>query len=242
MRFKIMIEVEGNTVPKDNKRMIISLFKKGFELSNQSYYEAQYHLESNKMKTFTFGTYFRNPKFMKDSIELSDPMFSVTYSCYDPADGLNFYNAMVQMTNKPFEYRATTLFVRDIRMVKESVITSDEEVFKIVSPVVVREHHGDNKKTWYHDLNSEEGQKIFKTNLIFQLKEQFGDDNQADFEKVEIEVLQGKMTKVKHYEIAIPSNLGIIKMKAKPYILDYILKAGVGSNRSRGFGLLELVR
>ena len=33
-----------------------------------------------------------------------------------------------------------------------------------------------------------------------------------------------------------------IKFNAKTYILDYLYKAGVGSNRSRGFGCLDIIK
>jgi len=47
--------------------------------------------------------------------------------------------------------------------------------------------------------------------------------------------------RVKHYDIVIPANLAIIEIQAKPYLLDYFYKAGVCSQRSSGFGMLDLI-
>ena len=62
-----------------------------------------------------------------------------------------------------------------------------------------------------------------------------------DINEVEFEVLANKEVKVKHYGIEVLANICKLKFKAKPYILDYLYKAGIGSQRSTGFGMIDLV-
>ena len=109
-----------------------------------------------------------------------------------------------------------------------------------MSPISVREHFGDNKQTWYHSLNEEAGQEIFLNNLKYQLKNEYGEDKALDIKEVQFEVIANKVVKVKNYGIEVVGNICHIKIYAKPYILDYLYKAGIGSQRSTGFGMVDL--
>ena len=126
-------------------------------------------------------------------------------------------------------------------MNKERLIINNYAVYSSMSPIVVREHTGDNKKTWYYSLNEEKGREIFKKNLKYQLLERFSEEGILDIEEVDFQVLGNKEVKVKHYGIEVLSNICKVKVQAKPYIVDYIYKSGVGSRKSVGFGMLDLV-
>ncbi|MGI6588104.1 MAG: CRISPR-associated endoribonuclease Cas6 [Peptococcia bacterium] len=60
-------------------------------------------------------------------------------------------------------------------------------------------------------------------------------------EEVEFEVLDNKEVKVKNYDIEVLANICYLKIRGKSYILDYLYKAGIGSQRSTGFGMVDLV-
>jgi CRISPR-associated endoribonuclease Cas6 len=123
----------------------------------------------------------------------------------------------------------------------EKVITNDYATYRSMSPVVVREHKGDNDKTWYHSLNEEKGREIFMKNLKYQLLDTFGEERKLDIDEIEFQVIGNKEVKVKHYGIEVLSNICKLRICAKPYILDYLYKSGIGSRKSSGFGMLDLV-
>jgi len=50
-----------------------------------------------------------------------------------------------------------------------------------------------------------------------------------------------RKVKVKNYGIEVHSNIGKIRIKAQPYILDYLYKAGIGGKRGSGFGMVDIV-
>jgi CRISPR-associated endoribonuclease Cas6 len=131
--------------------------------------------------------------------------------------------------------------INRINLVKEKTICADEVIYKSMSPIVVRSHSGDNKKTWYYSLNDKKGEEVFLSNLKYQLKDAFGEDRILDFEELEIEVLHNKEVKVKNYGIEVLGNVCRLKIKGKPYILDYLYKAGIGSQKSSGFGMVDLL-
>lgn len=78
-------------------------------------------------------------------------------------------------------------------------------------------------------------------NLRHQLIDEFGEDRLLDMEELKFEVLANKEVKVKHYGIEVLGNICHIKIMGKPYILDYLYKAGIGSQRNSGFGMVDLV-
>ena len=57
-----------------------------------------------------------------------------------------------------------------------------------------------------------------------------------------IEPLKMKEITVIHYNHPVKTNSGLIRFQGHPYILNYLYKAGIGSRRSQGFGLVEVVK
>ncbi|MBW4829356.1 MAG: CRISPR-associated endoribonuclease Cas6 [Clostridiaceae bacterium] len=241
MRFNVELLLENDIFPKDKNRIILSLMKHNFNSYDKDYFAELYKETPNKMKSFTFALYMGNCKFLREEIVIPEKKIILNFSTYDMKDGIIFYNSFLK--NKGLEYpiKDNSIKINRINLNKEKTITENEVIYKTLSPVSVREHFGDNKKTWYHSLSDVKGQEIFMDNLKYQLKDEFGEDRILDIEEIEIEVLGNKEVKVKNYGIEVLSNICMLKIKAKPYILDYFYKAGIGSQRSTGFGMVDLV-
>ena len=62
-----------------------------------------------------------------------------------------------------------------------------------------------------------------------------------DFKDLKITILKNKIVKVKNYNIVIPSNISILEIQSKPYILDYLYKSGIGSKNAQGFGMVDII-
>lgn len=165
----------------------------------------------------------------------------LNYSTYDTKDGIMFYNSFLKNKGLKYPIKDNELTINRINLVREKTIIDDEAIFTTLSPISVREHNGDNKKTWYHSLTEKEGQAVFMNNLKYQLLDYFGEERLLDINEVEFEVLKNKEVKVKHYGIEVLANICTLKMRAKPYILDFLYKGGIGSQRSSGFGMVDLV-
>ncbi len=241
MRYSVELVLENDSISKDKNRIILSLLKHNFSSYDKGYYQELYEESSNKVKPFTFSLYMGDCKFLKEEITIPNKKIILNYSTNDFRNGIMFYNSMLQNKGKAYSIKNNTLKVNRINLLNEKTIMDDEAVFITMSPISVRDHNGDNKKTWYHTLNEEEGKKIFMKNLIFQLLDEFGDDRMLDFEEIEFKVLGNKEVKVKNYDIEVLGNICKLKIKAKPYILDYLYKAGIGSMRSSGFGMVNIV-
>lgn len=241
MRFNVELLLDNEIIPKDKNRIILSLMKHNFNSYDKNYFSELYEEIPNKSKSFTFALYMGNCKFLREEIAVPEKKIILNFSTNDMKEAIMFYNSFLE--NKGLEYpiKNNIIKVNRINLNKEKVITENEVIYGVLSPILVREHLGDNKKTWYHSLNDAKGQEVFMNNLKYQLKDEFGEDRILDIEEVEFEVLSNKEVKVKHYGIEVLGNICHLKVKGKPYILDYLYKAGIGSQRNTGFGMIDLV-
>ncbi len=241
MRFNVELLLDNEVIPKDKNRIIISLLKHNFSSYDKDYYLELYEETPNNMKSFTFALYMGNCKFLREEIFIPEKKIILNFSTHDIRDGIMFYNAFLKNKELKYPIKDNVMKINKISLNKEKMITNDEAIYKTLSPISVREHHGDNKKTWYHSLDNEKGQGIFMNNLRHQLIDEFGEDRLLDMEELKFEVLANKEVKVKHYGIEVLGNICHIKIMGKPYILDYLYKAGIGSQRNSGFGMVDLV-
>lgn len=242
MRFSVELLLENEIIPKDKNRIILSLLKNCFSSYSEEYYENLYQNTNNKIKDFTFSLYLGGCKFLREEILIPGKKIILNFSAYSFEDGIMFYNSFLCNKGKRYPLKNNTIMIGKINLVKEKTIYSNEIIFKTMSPIVVREHNGNNGKTWYHSLSSEEGRAIFIENLRYQLKDVFGERVTYDFKDIEINISNdNKEVKVKNYGIEVLSNIAKIKIKSQPYILDYLYKAGIGSKRGSGFGMVDIV-
>lgn len=241
MRFNSELMLSNENIPKDKNRVILSYLKHIYESHDKSYYKSLYEDEENKKKQFTFSLYMPNCKFTREEIIIPEKKIILNFSTADMKDGIFFYNAILAGRGKPYAIKGNSITATKINMTNEKIITNDYATYRSMSPVVVREHKGDNDKTWYHSLNEERGKEIFMKNLKYQLLDTFGEERKLDIDEIEFQVIGNKEVKVKHYGIEVLSNICKLKIHAKPYILDYLYKSGIGSRKSSGFGMLDLV-
>lgn len=241
MRFNVELLLDNETIPKDKNRIIISLLKHNFSSYDKCYYSKQYEDKKNKSKSFTFSLYMGSCKFLREEILIPEKKIILNFSTYDMEDGIMFYNAFLKNKGLKYPIKNNTMKINKISLNKEKLITEDEVIFKTLSPIVSREHSGNNNKTWYHSLSREEGRQVFVRNLKYQLQDTFGESRRLDFEEIDFELIKNKDVKIKNYGIEVLGNICTFNLKAKPYILDYLYKSGIGSQRNGGFGMLELI-
>ncbi len=241
MRFNVELVLDNAIIPKDKNRVVLSFIKHNFSSYDKDYYAELYEETPNKMKSFTFALYMGKCKFLREEIFIPEKKIILNYSTDDLKNGIIFYNSLLKNKGVKFPIKNNSVHIKKINLIREKIITGDEAIYKTLSPVSVRHHFGDNKQTWYYSLNDIKGQKVFIKNLKYQLMERFGEDRHLDIDEVQFKVLKNKEVKVKHYDIEILANICCLNIRAKPYILDYLYKAGIGSQRSTGFGMVDLV-
>lgn len=241
MRYRIELIIDKDLIPKDKNKMILYLLKHCFSKYNEEFYKKLYEDNLTNKKDFTFSLFMKNCKFERDTIIVPDKKIYLNFSTYDIEEGVYFYNAILKNKNKQIPISSdNNITISKINLIKEKIITTEEIITKAMSPVIVRSHTGNNKTTYFHSLNKENGINILKQNLKYTLLNKFGESYKEDIENIDIQIICNKEVKVKNYGIVILGNLCKIKIYGKPFLLEYIYKAGVGSKANSGFGMLEI--
>ena len=239
MRFLVELSLENNHLDKDKNRIIISLLKSCFETYSPDYLQELYN--KPRTKDFAFSLFLgTDAKFDREYIIIPSKKILLNFSAYESYDGIMFYNSILNNVSKSFKYKDTQLKIEKIILKKEKPILTEKVIFKILSPIISRNHDGDNKTTWYYPLSEENGQEIFLRNFRIRLIDRFGDACKYDLEDLKFN-FNTKTVKVKNYSIEVLGNIGTIEVTAKPYILEYIYKAGVGSKNGSGFGMVDIL-
>lgn len=241
MRFNVEIELEKDTLPKDKNRLFLSFFKYIFKSYDENYFNNIYVDNFNRAKDFTWSLYMPDCKFLREDIIIPNKILILNYSTSSIEDGIIFYNSILNNINKPYNIKNNSIIVKKINMVTERIIKSNIINFKTMSPIVVREHGGDNTKTWYYDLNDEKGRELFINNLKYQLLNKFGESRKLDIEEIEFKLINNKTVKVKNYDIEVLGNICKFTLIGKSYLLDYLYKSGIGSKKSSGFGMVDIL-
>ena len=236
MRLKIECILENNLVDTSYNRKILSFFKKSLELYDKDIKDNYYKEPCEK--DMSFSCFFPLQKIESDKIYLKENTFKIFITFNSIVDGIHFYNSFVLAKNKRIKFILgdNSFSLKNIIKINEKPILEDIAIFKTLSPIVIREKR-ENEKDWYHFLD-EKGIKILKKNLCYSLKEKFSLEN---LEKIEIIPIDIKKTVVNFYNIKFTAAKGTIAIKGDKKILEHFYKSGLGSRRSSGFGLLDII-
>lgn len=235
MRIELILCLDGKEIPIDYRSGILSFLKNSLKQYNDEIYHLVYDV--GQEKDITFSPFFIPEEFQKDKIILKNNFIKIFYSVENQLLGLHIYNSFLNILNKPYPFFNTTIKLDRVNKLKEKEILNETTVFKILSPVIIREQLSQDK-SWYHSLD-EKGMDILKKNMIHKLKNRFPEKY---LESLEIKPLKLKKTITTFYGIQMLGSLGVIEIKGKKEILNYLYKSGLSTSRkSSGFGMLDIL-
>lgn len=196
------------------------------------------------MKSFCSSLYFLpEVKISNSGIILSSKRFSVKITTPDILTAVHIFNAFMKRKNKwaPLADSKNRIKILSVNKIPEKKIKSNSAMFKIFSPIVVRNHNCATGNDWYLVFEDADFIEIWKRNLKSEVTKSFGRNVTADIEALKITPVKLKKVVVKNYGIYIPCTIGTLVMEGENYLLEYLYKAGIGSKRSMGFGYVELI-
>lgn len=242
MRFSLQFKLSNKKIPIDYRRKFISFLKRCFETYSEDVFDKFYKDRDNIGKPYTFSVYLGKAKFKRDVIELQNDIIFLNFSTFDMEAGLYFYNSVSAMRNKVFAFgRENKMTLTDVKLNTEQSIISETVVFKTLSPVLIRDHVEETNNDNYLSFDEDKELAVLKRNLKYQITNYFGEKSAKDADEIEISSIDMKKIIVSNYSIKIPANLGKFRVTGKTYILDYLYKSGMGSKKSAGFGMLNVV-
>ena len=238
MKLEIEFELKKNELPIEYRRVFMHVLKKCLiDIKHSNYYDKYYEL--SKSKNFTFSVQLNKPKFEKEKVLLGGNILKLHFSTSEELTGYIFYCSFLEHKNINFELpENNNMKITKVTKLKESMINNNCAIIKFSSPLAIRDHYSDNKDKYYSfsdDKFISKFQMVVKNQLI---KEGFKNELT---ENIRLEFIQPKITVVKHYDVYIESTLGVFKLHADKMILNYLSKAGLGSRKSEGFGMFQII-
>lgn len=241
MRFKIELELENEKLPLDYRPGIISLFKHSLNIYEKGNHFDNYY-EAGKEKPFTFAVGIPNSKFTKEMILVPNRKINITFSTSDIGTGIVFFNSLSMQKNKsyPLAYE-NAMIIKNISVEKEFPIITDSINVTFKSPLCVREHNKENNKDIYYSYEKEGFDEAFNKVLKLQIVKS-NNLPEAILDGFSIMPISCKRTVVRHHSQFIEATVGIFSLTGNIALLNYLYTNGIGSRKSSGFGMFEVVR
>lgn len=239
MKVLLKLITENNRLPIDYRRVFLSVLKGCIEsIADGKYFDK--YFASAERRNFTFAVKLTKPKFEKDEIALGSNEISLLFSTSDVQTGFIFMSAFIANKNKHFNAPLGNRFkLVGVTKLAETEVTSNSVLIKMRSPLCLREHNAETNSDYYYSVASadfaEKSAEIISRQLI---TEGFSEKFANDFSIVPI---NAKKTVVKHYGCFIECSIGDFVINADKSVINYLLKGGIGSRKSFGFGYAELL-
>ena len=251
MRIKLHFELENNIIPKDYRILILSFIKNNLEKNfNESYKEI--YGEKPTVKFFTFSVYLPKPKIEKEKIELDRNYFNVLFSIYDNKQFIEFYNSfnsmIIKNENKENSYplKNNKMRLKNITTINEIIISSNRAIIKFLSPLVLRRHEEiainekRKGKDIYFDFNDSDFNEQINYSVSRLIKDLKLNGVNSNIKLKPYNNLARK-TVVSFKNILINSSIGEYILEGDSELLNILYKTGIGSRRSEGFGMFEVI-
>lgn len=218
---------------------MLSLIKFGLSNTNPELFDCLY--SKNQIKNFTTSVFFPHAIFKGKTIVLGEGQNAIIYfSTNDIKLGLNYFNAFQWLRSCKERSFNSNLNVKvgKIFNVPVPMITSDEAIFKTMSPLVIRRRDGyflscagDYDLLEYRNALKESVRVHQTTEAMQQL---------AD--TLEFTPLKMKKTVMNPFGQYVEASVGTFALKGNPLLLNEILNSGLGGKRGSFSGMLGLVK
>lgn len=239
MKFVSEFALEKEELPIDYRRCILSYLKHCLTQANGGKYFDDYYVPG-KEKPFCFSVVFSTPKFSKDMVQVMSKKMKLVISSADVKTAFILFSALAAQKGKTYSLPlGNSMRMVSIRQVKEPEVHSSRILVKMMEPLCIRNHNKETNKDWYYSCKDQEAFERESTRVIkTQLMLAGYSEEQSNVKLVPVDP---KMVIIKHYSINIECTIGTFIMEGNPEVLNYLLKNGIGSRKSSGFGVAQLM-
>lgn len=239
MKILLQFTLKHNRLPLDYRRVILSFFKRSLsEIAEGKYYEKYYF--TPERRNFTFAVNLPAPKFSKTEIELGKNEMKIIFSTADSTTGFVFMSAFIKQKGKEIPAPMNnTLRLVGVTQLPEKEVVSTSVLIKMLSPLCLRLHNADDNLDKYISVANSDFNSIAIEIIKRQLIESGFDEKIVS--GFSIKPLNAKKTVVYHYKNYIECSIGDFIISADKAILNCLIKSGIGSRKSAGFGFAQLI-
>lgn len=237
MLITLKINLSNTKISKNYRPLILSYLKNAFQINDTQLYK-KYYDNTYSLKDFCFSINLGNPKFDKDFIILDSNEIVIKLSIIDIFCGIDIYNALLKMKDKEYTTLGNnSLTLTDIKLENHKNIIKNEVIIKMLSPIIVRTHIDGKEK--YLSYKDDDFIQCLNNSIEYTLKEFTNIDlSNRDFKII---CIFPKKTVVDAFGSKFTANLGVYKIVADLDVINAIYQLGIGSRRSEGFGMFEII-
>ena len=234
MKIILTAKLKKAEIIADNRPSLVSFFKNAFSSYNKELFNKYY--TGYVRKNFCFSLKLNHPVFNGDNISLSDETIEMIIHTYSIEDGIDIYNSLCMQKGKEYPLPENNgLTLTDVCIRNHKQISSNEILIKMYSPLLVRKH--ENNKDYFLTPEHGDFDKYFSMSVSdFLTREEIYICND-----VEIIPVNPKKTVPISFGYKVTGNLGTFKLRGNPELLNLLYQSGIGSKRSQGFGLFEII-
>ncbi len=238
MKLVVDFALNNEEMKMDYRRIFLSVIKQCLENTDNGKYFGQYY-DAGKAKDFCISVVFSEPIFSKEGINIKGKKIKLIVSTANTKTGFILFSAFMNMHGKVFPLPlGNNMKLLSVKPVKEENVGSEKILVRMVEPLCVRIHNKETNKDWYVSVKQDVFQEEFSKVVKVQLLSAGFDENACN---IKITPIDAKTIVVKHYDINIESSIGNFMLEGQTEVLNYLLKSGVGSRRSSGFGVMKLL-
>jgi len=238
VRLKLYFELENENFPIQYRKSILSFIKKSLSEYSEGYYKKLYDGNKPTIKPYTFSVFFQKPEIQEEQIILHSKSFELNMAIQDYEIAVVLYNSFNHQKQKQFSLKSNSWKLTNIAMLPEKIINTESINIKFQSPLVARNRQ-EQKDFYYSYTNPEKFLETLKINIKEEVK--ITNIPPEIVETFEITPIQPKKVIIKFYEKKIETSTGIFNIKGDKILLEYLYKAGIGSKRSAGFGMFQII-
>lgn len=237
MRIIVWLKANDNFLPIDYRPAVMGLFKAGLSQRYPSCFEKIQVEGKKEQKNYCFAVVLNNYSVQDGRILLKDGNFSLIISSYDRDTITMFYESINSLGEYTIDIPSynTSITVQRVRLVNKKEITEDCLTINFLSPLAVRINDNDQNEYIYYD------HPRFNDYLQISIKNMFIQFGSSLNGEVLLTPINPKKLIVKLKKTTIQANGGKFEISGDREVLNYLYLSGIGSRRSQGFGLFELV-
>lgn len=227
---------EPYSLPIDYRSSFISIIKAAVEGYDPLLYELIFL--SRTVKPYTFAVSFGDGVKISDNQILSPNSIEFKFGTLEPKLLIMLYNHLI--TKRTFNIYNTEFSLEHVHTKRPRRIKGSEALLRTLSPVLIRSHKNE-KHCLCPPCSNFPGDAEFHEALSYNMEEMSRHLGDMGSYKPELEAVRLKRIIITHMGLKLPGFVGTFLLRADPRLLNLVITAGMGSRRSQGFGMVDVV-
>lgn len=235
MRLNVNIKVNEIKL-EEEKMQFVSLIKNALRFVDEDYFKEMYYYEdkmNKKSKNFTFATYYKDYVIENQVIKTNSDV-KLVISTSDNILALKLVQALTMQRN--YEYKNSKMYINKVNVEQEKKVNSNATIFRTLSTFTL------NNKDKFYKLDDEDFEDAlnYTMNLVLKNARNEGLREKLSFKNIDLRKVVVK-EKIHDKTIYVDAYKGHFVLEGNTQDLQDIYQLGLGTKRSQGFGMLDIV-